>query len=314
LNRSLGIALAIFTFTPGTALAYCRTTTCDPSLQCDESPDDCCMRDEHGCDTNGLVLAWPTSCVSYAIQEDGSAKRGISAAELSTIVDQAFDTWMGVSCDAGLSLSVENYGEVACRESEFNTDLGNANIWMFRDSGWLSGSAASGSDGFDSSALAVTVTSFSRKNGQLYDADVELNADQVDFTLPDDTTNFDLLSIVTHEAGHFLGLDHSPVPEATMFYAYNPPSISARTLSDDDVAGLCSAYPTDREIPNGSSCDPRRGFETKCLYNEAPAKGGCTVQSGPSRSSSGAWLAVAFGLSFWVARRTRLKRPETASL
>jgi len=199
---------------------------------------------------------------------------------------------------------------VACRESEFNTKLGNANIWMFRDSGWQSGNAASGSDGFDSSALAVTVTNFNWKNGQLYDADVELNAEQVLFTLPGQTTHFDLLSIATHEAGHFLGLDHSPEIGATMFYAYNPPSIEERSLSEDDMAGLCAVYPTDRDIPGGGTCDPRRGFETECLYDAEPAGGGCSVSHGPTRAPFEVmWLVGGLGL-LWAAagRRSRSDR------
>lgn len=276
-------ALAFVGFAPQTALAYCRTTTCDPDVSCTADPEACCMRDAKGCDTNGIPLAWPTSCVSYAIQKDGSNVRSITAAQLSDVVDKAFASWTSSSCESGLSISVENYGEVACHESEFNTKLGNANIWMFRDSGWQSGNAASGSDGFDSSALAVTVTNFNWKNGQLYDADVELNAEQVDFTLPGENPRFDLLSIVTHEAGHFLGLDHSIEHGSTMFYAYNPPSIDERSLSDDDTAGLCAIYPTDRDIPGGGTCDPRRGFETECLYDAEPAGGGCSVASAPSR-------------------------------
>jgi predicted Zn-dependent protease len=302
----LGVVLLSFT-TSRTSLGYCRTTTCEPTYRCDEYPDDCCIRDEKtGCDTNGVPIAWPTSCVSYAIQKDGSSKENISAAELSSLVDQAFDTWLDTSCPNGISLTVENYGEVDCRLSEFNTKLANANIWMFRDSGWSTGDPSQGGDGFDSSALAVTTTNFHTKSGQLFDADVELNSDRVDFTLPGETTNFDLLSILTHEAGHFLGLDHSPHSEATMYYAYNPPSIEARSLDTDDEQGFCAAYPEDREIPNGSSCDPRRGFTKECKYDADPPKGACSFRPGPSPNSSMPGLAaLALGAMAWTMRRSR---------
>jgi hypothetical protein len=298
--------LAATSLSPGLAQAYCRTTTCDPNVSCSTEPEDCCIRDGNGCDTNGIPLAWPTSCVSYAIQKDGSERLDISADELSTVVDQAFTTWTKTECSTGLSIAAENYGMVNCSTGEFNTELGNANVWIFRDSGWSTGNAVSGSEGFDASALAVTTTNFNWKNGQLYDADVELNSDQVAFTLPSQKPGFDLLSIVTHEAGHFLGLDHSIDQASTMFYAYAPPSIAARTLSPDDEQALCAAYPTDREIPGGSTCDPRRGFVKDCLYDApAGAAGGCSV-SRPERPEVNAGLVLlAAAFAFPLLRRTR---------
>jgi hypothetical protein len=126
----------------------------------------------------------------------------------------------------------------------------------------------------------------------------------VDFTLPTQSTQFDLLAIVTHEAGHFLGLDHSPEPDATMYYAYNPPSTDARTLSEDDTRALCAAYPDSREIPNGNTCDPRRGFVKECLYDAAAGqKGGCALQTGPISSRPGLFgAALALGAAL-IGRR-----------
>jgi hypothetical protein len=294
--------LAALLLSPRVSHAFCRTTTCDPEVSCNAEPEDCCIRNAQGCDTNGIPIAWPTTCVSYAIQKDGSAVRDITAEQLSTIVDQAFATWTETICETGLSIATENYGEVNCRTGEFNTQLANANVWMFRDTGWSTGNAVEGGDGFDASALAVTTTNFNWKNGQLYDADVELNADQVEFTLPDQRTQFDLLSIVTHEAGHFLGLDHSSDSDATMHYAYAPPSIAARSLSPDDEAGLCAAYPEDRDIPGGGTCDPRRGFVKDCLY-DAPAakKGGCSLA--PVEQSSASLGLISVGLAFALLSR-----------
>lgn len=59
----------------------------------------------------------------------------------------------------------------------------------------------------------------------------------------------DLQTVLTHEIGHFFGLDHSGVVAATMF----PFAPTVReTLSYDDVAGISSTYPGPQIVPVGS--------------------------------------------------------------
>ncbi|HEX9049603.1 MAG TPA: peptidase M10 [Anaeromyxobacter sp.] len=78
----------------------------------------------------------------------------------------------------------------------------------------------------------------------------------------DGCNGYDLQNTVTHEAGHVIGLAHpcgdpgtpacsSPLPpfetvpyaERTMYPATTMGEISKRTLSADDVAGVCAIYP-----------------------------------------------------------------------
>jgi hypothetical protein len=59
----------------------------------------------------------------------------------------------------------------------------------------------------------------------------------------------DLQTVLTHEIGHFFGLDHSAVVAATMF----PFAPTVReTLSYDDVAGISNTYPGPQIVPVGS--------------------------------------------------------------
>jgi matrixin len=59
----------------------------------------------------------------------------------------------------------------------------------------------------------------------------------------------DLQTVLTHEVGHFFGLDHSAVVAAMMF-PFAPPLRTS--LGYDDVAGISSTYPGPQVIPVGS--------------------------------------------------------------
>lgn len=293
---------------PLSAWGYCRTTTCDLRYSCATHPADCCILDENECDTNGKPLSWPSSCVSYSIQVDGSEKRAITKDQLAAVVDTAFQTWLEVNCNQKtVSLSAERYPDATCDQAEYNSNDGNANVWMFRDKNWSGDPADPESGGFDASALAVTTVTFAPSSAAIYDVDVELNSDQASFTLPDQAPRADLLSIVTHEAGHFLGLNHSLHNDATMYYSYRQFDTSQRTLNDDDVAGICATYPEGRELLAGNSCEPIRGFIPEC-GDGVSNHGGCVynfrLSTAPRLSSVLVFLAL--GGAAVLRRRAKL--------
>lgn len=273
------------------ALAYCQTTTCLPSVTCQENPEQCCEWDRNGCDTNGIVITWPSACASYAIFEDGSPLRGITAAQLSDTVDEAFSSWTHASCGSSTpSISFQNFGLSECDKVEVNSvNSGpNANVWMFRDETWPHADLDESGSSVNASALALTTVTFNWKTGELLDADVELNSAQGDFTIGDDAVFIDLLAIATHEAGHFLGLDHTNDTTATMAPGYVPHTIDQRTLAADDELAICRSYPKGRKT-SGTSCDPYGTYSAQC------AGGGCSVSRASVRSSGSAgpvWLSV----------------------
>jgi len=83
------------------------------------------------------------------------------------------------------------------------------------------------------------------ENGRLVDCDILLN-DEYEWSTstPGRSNRPDVQSVMTHEIGHFLGLDHSPLGQATMYYSYAPGAISSRSLTEDDIAGITTLYPT----------------------------------------------------------------------
>jgi len=267
----------------GQALAYCQTTSCLPSVSCHEDPEQCCILDRNGCDTNGLVVTWPSECTAYAIQAGDSPRRGLTHEDLSTAVDAAFGRWMAADCGSNTTPSIrfENFGPAECDQVEVNNGGPNANIWMYRDETWPHADLEEGSSSVSASALALTTVTFNWMTGELLDADVELNTAQGLFTVGDDDVNIDLDAIVTHEAGHFLGLDHTNDTTATMAPGYVPYTTDQRTLALDDERAICASYPEGRET-SSQSCDPYGTYSPEC------AGSGCAIAGGPGAARSGA--------------------------
>jgi hypothetical protein len=261
------------------ALAFCRTTTCDPN-----DPTANCPVDANKCVTTGLPLAWRSSCVTVGVQQMGSPRNGLGYETVERVVQQAFDAWLHADCgQGGPSIDVQLLGPVECGLSEYNADAGNANIVLFREDEWPYVGAAY--------AIGLTTTRFDTETGDMWDADIELNGVGPALSVGDPITGDDLLSVLTHEAGHFLGLSHSSDPTATMKAIYNAASdgTSFRSLADDDVAGICGIYPPGRR-PATTSCENRHGFSAQCGADQpAPdtAKA-CSLNSGAPGSGSAA--------------------------
>lgn len=296
-------ALAVLSLgTAQNAAAFCRTTTCDPK-------EDPCRYDANECETTGKALHWRSGCVSFGVQKDGSPLREISYDEANSIIERAFGRWTSASCPGGgqPSIEVADLGAIQCSEPEYNTGAANANVWMFRDADWPYKDPTSVGGPVDAASLAVTAITFDPDSGAIYDADVEINSENVPFSLPDEEPTYDLESIVSHEAGHFLGLHHSLDTSATMYEGYVFGDVGMRTLAPDDEAGLCAIYPPDRE-PKSNSCTPRHGFSSECATDES---GCCSTAPGrpTPQGARGPWLmALMTALCGGVAWRRRTRR------
>jgi MYXO-CTERM domain-containing protein len=215
-------------------------------------------------------LAWKGGCVSYSVQADASPARNVDYDAIHAIVERAFDRWTNADCGGDVpSLTSLDLGPVDCSVPEYNSNNPNANVVMFRDTDWPYEDPGA--------TLALTTVTFNTETGEIFDADIEVNSFKTPLSTSDTAVVFDLESIITHEAGHFLGLSHSHIEGATMFTPYIRGDVSFRDLSADDEQGMCAAYPPERKA-SANDCRPRHGFSPECA---GPPDTGCACRTTP---------------------------------
>ena len=230
------------------AAAYCLTASC-----ADGAPGELCEPEKSS--DCGVPGRWARRCIGFSMHEAGSAQVDLASAEI--IMSQAFAAWTEADCGGDTpAIDVANLGSVACGEPEYNQQCGNANVIAFRDTVWPYEGQGS--------TLALTTVTYNLDTGEIFDADMEVNASEITLTIGDDNVVYDLRSILTHEAGHILGIAHSDVFSATMHVDYEPGETGLRTLDQDDVAAICAAYPPDGVAEPSCDFAPRRGLRSEC--------------------------------------------------
>ncbi|MFZ1866244.1 MAG: matrixin family metalloprotease [Polyangiales bacterium] len=323
----LCMATAAFALLPSRpASAYCRMTT-ESGLQIGNT----------GCTGTGKPLFWKNPCLSYAIDSRGS--QWMSFVEVEQAVDLAFQAWEDADCGGSPpNLIFHRVGPSTCSRPEYN-NKGNVNTIAFLDP-WEKPCAAPDEPDLDPFALAVTIVWRDGNSGEILDADMMINdqmttrfnaggpyANCPDTGCPPGSSGApgpsDLRSIVTHEAGHFIGIGHSDIPEATMYYQTDQTSVSKRYLAQDDIDAVCDIYPPG---DLDSSCDatPIGGLLLNCETDPsgnpiacddpaaAPSSGGCSASatSKPADFFGIALMASMFGL---MALRRRSRRRDARS-
>ena len=290
---ALLIALAALA-TSARASAFCRSTTCVGT-----SPKDCAV-DAHACPTESAKLFWPTSCVSFSLNELGT--QDLDPRETFAVIRKAFHTWTEVPCAGGgnATMTFEERGPVSCKRSEYNKDGHNLNVILFQDDDWK----YRGIDG----TLAKTSVTYNDQTGEIYDADIEVNAANNTVTLPGaKKVEFDLQAILTHEVGHFIGIAHSAEASAVMAPTYAPGSLAQRKLTPDDVDAVCAIYPPKSGLRCAS--EPRGGFSESCPSTGKTAPCAVSYVSPTSEAGRGAGASMALlGLGVLAAVRIARRR------
>lgn len=305
LLRAAAVGAALSCLLARDARAYCIATTCDPRK---DGP----CGDVDMCPTKGARLHWESRCLSFGVQRDGSPRSHITFQMADAIITAAFEQWLNADCVGGHpSFEMwdlgKPFGGIICDQPEFNSTKPNANVWMFRDTNW----PYEGKD----STLALTSTIFEKSSGALLDADVEINSAGNTITTTSIAADVerDLQAIVTHEAGHFLGLGHSQDPKATMYAMYTPKDLNYRSLTADDEAGICTIYPPNRDVSRCTSPNPAHGFSLYCGGGEddhTASVSGCSLPSQRTTPVAGGLIVVAALGSAALRRKRRRTLPS----
>lgn len=272
LAMGLGAATTLATLalhaTP--VLAYNQTQSCT------DSGIFACKNGE-----TALGVRWPKRTITYRLNERGSSDinpQGPINEALRQAVRESFAPWNNQTCSdltmiEGATTQEEDVG--------FKCDIGeenNLNLVVWRED-WP----------YNSNMIyALTSVTFNSKTGIIYDADIEFNNEAFTLTTTDDPAQVqvDIRNTLTHEVGHFIGLDHVDMLDATMYGMAPIGELQKRDLSQDDIDGLCAIYPigqnADEEFINKPLCPtPDEGCLSSCSH---------TQPAGPSP-----WLALILG-------------------
>jgi hypothetical protein len=285
-----GSALAVAMAIAPAARAFCRTTTEPPtSLYIPSQTGRCWTTPDGG---PAVDLAWPSRArIGYSVAS--GASKYASLLDIVHAAEAAFGAWNNATCPPGCV-------GPAC---------GHPNVQAF-DEGFVSAEAAADDCGivdcgarvhdpqhvivFDDDAwphsdpnytVALTTVTYGVVTGTIFDADTEINSAQHVISLSDPAPagQYSLQFVLTHEAGHFLGLAHATTTDAIMYYDYQ---YTPTALHADDIDGICAIYPP---LPTQAS-------------------GGCAITQ-HTRSGSCASGCVLIGLLAWCRTR-RLRGPN----
>jgi len=299
-SSALVCALLALSSAPRDAHAWCRTTTTQSKFVPSVGKP---------CNDTGKPLFWASKCVGYSVQQNASVKVDLGTAR--SLADIAFSEWSKhpcpadpVACTGALggapSITATQADLVACNQVQYNDTSGNANAIIFQDTQWP----------HDPRQIALTTITFVAETGEIYDADLEVNTAQYKIVAAPapKADEYDLQSILTHEAGHYYGLAHSPATESTMYASYVGGESSKRDLSNDDICGICATYPPARS--GECSATPHGGFQSAC--GEPPPKTsngcGCEVVGGAGDGSDTRFALAALCVAITARAAARARR------
>ncbi len=270
-------------------------------------------------------LYWGKCTVPFVMNEKGSASAG--ATESLRATSTGMLEWNTVGCSP---FNFVDDGLTSSNEVGFDPEAEkNINIILFRerhcldvapedDSCWLDLSCNNAYDcwaEYDASGkpvpasagkvIAVTIGTYDLVTGELFDSDMEMNGSGFTFSTvdgpvcgapptssPPNCVSTDIATVVVHEGGHMLGLDHVTDTTAVM-YPTSKPGAVVRQLGADDEAGLCAIY-------SESTCSDDSGC------------GGCGASGSPMPTLSFLLLgAIAWRIS--AARRSTARARSSSN-
>jgi MYXO-CTERM domain-containing protein len=206
---------------------------------------------------------WSQQPSRYHVNENGYSR--IPLAQVREVFLRGMTRWSEPCCsrwqaqEAGLTTGVGEDGR------------NPQHIFSFRETSWPD------SLGDPGSVLAVTLTRWGRdRTGGCtgLTADMVFNAVRNVWGLNARQGVIDLEAVTVHEAGHWLGLDHTTVRGATMQPTYF--GEGGRNLHPDDQDGVCALYNTTCGCTTTADCtSPEQCIDGLCRIPPCTANSDC---------------------------------------
>lgn len=185
---------------------------------------------------NGEYTRWDPAVTEWRlyVPTGGQAYSGLTDQE---VIDANIDGWSVWSNTTTCCSGYQSFFG-GTTTTPYNTQ-DNLNVVAFEETAW--DEAAFGSQNV---TIAITVPVYYTNDCRIVNADQLYNGVGFDFSVVPNPNALqtDVQSIMAHENGHWLGLDHSAIGTATMYYAYSG-GTGSRTLHADDEAAVCGTHP-----------------------------------------------------------------------
>jgi len=173
--------------------------------------------------------------IVYVVDLAGSSN--LPGPEDGDAVQRAFQHWEGIGSSRVAFVRGADQDVQAANNDGINV------VYWAEGSRTQIGGTNTNVTGFVSLAPVFSVASGANK-GLILDANILLNGRQETWTVTPESDGFwDVEAVVTHEIGHFIGLDHSPVLGASMAPRFLSGEARMRMLQQDDILGASTIYP-----------------------------------------------------------------------
>lgn len=260
------------------------------------------------------AVRWPDGAPQIFLNELGS--QDISNEDALASISTAFGTWSAAACaDVHVTVAGTTTADLA-------TDDG-VSVIAWRENGWAD-------LGYSPAQIAVTHMEYvhnSATEWSLSGGDIALNGQNFAWVLEGGmpgTEFVDLQTLLTHEGGHFLGLQHpcevggaDGAPACTNLMPPTAPTMTpgyfgqlGRTLEEDDVDGICFLYPAapghDAGLPSADAGEVQDAASDASTPSSPPTPSGCGCAVATTNSPGLHANALLFaGLCILIARMLR---------
>lgn len=196
--------------------------------------------------SGGDPLRWKADTMNVRLST--VAPKELSLADVDSATKTGFQQWMAGGCVPAVTVSGTTDATQGSVPTSIKGPADNVVVFINDAQKWLA-------RGHTQEEIAVTIIANNPNTGEIVDADIEVNNAFFALTMAENPSvgQVDFVATMTHEIGHFYGLDHSGVLAATMSAKYDETDPSSkRSLEADDTTAVCELYAI--PFPKDDSC------------------------------------------------------------